>query len=322
MDRPMADRVIALEEHFWIPALRDRFEGYHRPRAHQPQAKLDDLGNMRIADMNAAGVDVQVLSHVQPGTQVFDAEAAVPLAREANDRLAEACRARPERFAGFAALPTADPKAAADELERTVTRLNFRGAMVNGLTNGAFLDEKRFWPIFERAEALDVPIYLHPAIPHPAVIDAWFRGYERGDYPILMGAVWGFTAETATAALRLVLSGVFEKHPNLKIILGHMGETIPYSLWRLDQTIGHMTGTRGFADIFRERFWITTSGNFSTPALLCALMELGPERVLFSVDYPYNSSEDGVRWLKAAPISPADRAKIFHGNAERLLKLG
>jgi 2,3-dihydroxybenzoate decarboxylase len=318
----MADRVVALEEHFWVPALRDRFTGFHKPRAHQPQSKLDDIGNLRIADMNAAGIDVQVLSHVQPGTQMFDAEAAVPLAREANDRLAAACRAHPDRFAGFAALPTADPKAAADELERTVTTMGFKGAMVNGLTNGAFLDERRFWPIFERAEALDVPIYLHPAIPHEGVIDAWFKDYRQGDYPILMGAVWGFTAETATAAMRLILSGVFEKHPRLKIVIGHMGETIPYSLWRLEWTVAHLTGKSGFADVFRERFWITTSGNFSTPALLCALMELGSERILFSVDYPYNSSEVGVRWLEGAPISPADRAKIFSGNAAALLKLG
>ena len=314
-------RVIALEEHFWVPALRDRFTGYHRVGAHQPTPKLDDLGPLRIADMDASGVDLQILSHTQPGPQVFDAETAVTLARAANDRLDEACRANPTRLAGFAALPTPDPKAAADELERTVTRFGFKGAMVNGLTNGAFLDEQRFWPIFERAEALDVPIYLHPAIPHPAVTDAYFKDYKHRDYPILMGAVWGFTVETATAALRLILSGVFDRHPKLKIIIGHMGETIPFSLWRLEWTVNHLTGRAGFADVFRERFWITTSGNFSQPALLCSLMELGAERILFSVDYPFNSNAAGVEFVRRAPISPADRDRIFGGNAEALLKV-
>ena len=221
----------------------------------------------------------------------------------------------------FAALPTPDPAAAADELERAVTRLGFKGAMVNGLTNGAFLDEKRFWPIFARAEALDVPIYFHPAIPHPAVTDAYFKDYKHRDYPILMGAVWGFTMETATAALRLILSGVFDAHPNLKIVIGHMGETIPFSLWRLEWTVNHLTGKSGFADVFRERFWITTSGNFSEPALLCSLMELGAERILFSVDYPFNSNAAGVDFLKRAPLSPADRDRIAGGNAERLFRL-
>lgn len=316
-------RIVALEEHFAVPAISSRFEGYYKPRPHQPYAKLDDLGNQRIADMNEAGVDVQVLSHVQPSTQAFDAETAVPLAREANDRLYEACRAHPDRFAGFAALPTADPKASADELERCVQKLGFKGAMVSGLTQNAFLDEKRFWPIFERAEALDVPIYLHPAIPHPAVVDAWFKDYtnKAGDYPVLMGAAWGFAAETATAAMRLIISGIFERHPRLNIIIGHMGETIPFHLPRIDRALGHQLGKSGFADIFRERFWITTSGLFSTPALLCSMMELGPDRILFSVDYPYGSNEEGVTWLKGAPISPADKVKIFHANADALLKL-
>ncbi|HXQ50026.1 MAG TPA: amidohydrolase family protein [Stellaceae bacterium] len=314
-------RVVALEEHFWIPAMRDRFQGYHRGGAHQPSQKLEDLGALRLKDMDAAGIDVQVLSHNQPGAQVFDPETAVTLARAANDRLDEACRAHPTRFAGFAALPTPDPRAAADELERTVTRFGFKGAMVNGLTNGAFLDEKRFWPIFERAEALDVPIYLHPAIPHPAVIDTYFKDYKHGNYPILMGAVWGFTVETATAALRLLLSGVFDAYPRLKIILGHMGETIPFSLWRLEWTVNHLTGRSGFAQCFRDHFWITTSGNFSQPALLCSMMELGAERILFSVDYPFNSNEAGVEFVNRAPISAGDRERIFHVNATSLLKL-
>src|SRR6266478_3940309 len=164
--------------------------------------------------MDEAGIDVQVISHGAPSTQRLDPETAVRLARNANDRLAQAIAAHPDRFAGFAALPTPDPKAAADELERTVTRLAFKGAMVHGLTNGLFLDDKRFWPIFERAQALDVPLYVHPAVPHPAVVDAHYKDYVK-EYPGLLTAAWGFTVETATQGIRLVLSGVFEACPRL-----------------------------------------------------------------------------------------------------------
>ena len=154
------------------------------------------------------------------------------LARGANDRLYETVRAHPDRFAAFAAIPTPDPKAAADELERTVTKLGFKGALVNGLTNGLFLDDKRFWPIFERAQALDVPLYMHPSIPHPAVIEAYYKDYVA-QYPSLLRAAWGFTVETATQGVRLVLSGVFDAYPGLKIILGHLGEGLPFYLWRI-----------------------------------------------------------------------------------------
>jgi len=171
--------------------------------------------------MDEAGIDLQVLSHTMPGLQKLDAETAVPLARRANDRLNEAVRAHPDRFAAFAALPTANPKAAADELERTVGRLGFKGAMVNGLTNGVFLDDKRFWPIFERAQVLDVPLYMHPAIPHPAVIEAYYNDNVE-KHPGILRAGRGFTVETATQGIRLVLSGVFDAHPRLKII-GHLG---------------------------------------------------------------------------------------------------
>jgi len=183
--------------------------------------RLDDLGELRLKEMDEAGIDLQVLSHTMPGLQKLDAETAVPLARRANDRLNEAVRAHPDRFAAFAALPTANPKAAADELERTVGRLGFKGAMVNGLTNGVFLDDKRFWPIFERAQVLDVPLYMHPAIPHPAVIEAYYNDNVE-KHPGILRAGRGFTVETATQGIRLVLSGVFDAHPRLKII-GHLG---------------------------------------------------------------------------------------------------
>src|SRR5258706_5210195 len=187
--------------------------------------------------MDEAGIDVQVLSHGAPATQRLDAATAIPVARGANDRLKKAIEASGGRLEGFGVLPTADPKAAADELERAVTRLGFKGAMLHGLTKeGQFLDHKRFWPIYERAQALDVPIYMHPAVPHKAVIDAYYKDYAE-QFPGLLTAAWGFTVETATQGIRLVLSGVFDAYPRLKIVLGHLGESLPFSLWRIDMAL-------------------------------------------------------------------------------------
>lgn len=312
-------RIVAIEEHFWIPELRDRFIGPGGFPAHTPARHLDDVGEIRLAEMDAAGIDMQVISH-QPGTQMLDAETAISFARKANDRLAAAIRAHPRRFAGFAELPTVDPKAAAAELERAVMQHSFKGALISGLTAGAFLDEKRFWCIFERAQDLDVPIYLHPGMPHSAAAAVYYSDYRRGDFPFLSIA-WGFTAETALHAIRLVVSGVFDSFPRLKIILGHLGETIPFTLWRCDSLLEYIGGKSGFADAFREHFYLTTSGNFQQSALACAITELGIDRILFAVDYPYNSSVEGVAFVGAAPISAADKAKIFSGNAERLLGL-
>jgi predicted TIM-barrel fold metal-dependent hydrolase len=253
--------------------------------------------------------------------QKMDADTAVRLARGSNDRLHETVRAHSDRFAAFAAIPTPEPKAAADELERCVTRLGFKGALVNGLTNGAFLDEKRFWPIFERAAALDVPLYMHPAIPHPAVVEAYYKEYAD-KFPSLLRAAWGFTVETATQGVRLVLSGVFDAYPNLKIIIGHLGEGLPFYLWRI--TMGFerdRTGARGFRDVFCEHFYVTTSGFFSDPALLCCMMEIGIDRIMFSVDYPFVDNMPGAEWTKTLPLSPEDKEKLLNGNARRLLKL-
>jgi 2,3-dihydroxybenzoate decarboxylase len=313
-------KVIALEEHYWDRELSEHFKE-RGPEMRVPalQERLFDLGALRIKEMDEAGIDLQVLSHGAPATQRLDAETAVRMARAVNDRLHAVVKANPTRFAGFAVLPTADPQASADELERAVTRLGFKGAMIHGLANNAFLDEKRFWPIFERAAALDVPLYLHPAVPHKAVIDVYYRDY-LDQFPNLMTAAWGFGVETATQGIRLVLSGVFEKYPQLKIILGHLGEGLPFYLWRIDMALAR-TKVSNFRDIFRDRFWITTSGNFSTAALLCCLMEMGADRILFSVDYPFVPNPPGVKWMEHVPLGPEDKAKILHGNAERLLKL-
>jgi 2,3-dihydroxybenzoate decarboxylase len=311
--------VIALEEHYWDADVAKHFDGAESRNA-ELRRRLDDLGALRIGEMDEAGIDLQVLSHGAPSTQRLDAATAVPLARSANDRLYEAVRAHPDRFAGFAALPTADPKAAADELERAVTKLGFKGAMVHGPTNGVFFDDKRFWPIFERAQALEVPLYLHPSSPVKAVADAYYKDY-LDKYPQLLTAAWGYTVETATQGIRMVLSGAFDKYPGLKIILGHLGESLPFSAWRINMCLSRGGQPSNFRDMFNAHFWITTSGNFSTPALMCSIMEMGVDRILFSVDYPFVPNPPGAKWLADLPLSLEDRVKICSGNAKRLLKM-
>jgi predicted TIM-barrel fold metal-dependent hydrolase len=312
-------KVIALEEHYWDAEVSKHFEP---GEARNPELlkRLHDLGELRIREMDVAGIDVQVLSHAAPSTQRLDAATAIPLAKRANDRLNETVRAHPDRFAAFAALPTADPKAAADELERTVDKLGFKGAMVHGPTNGVFFDDRRFWPIFERAQALDVPLYLHPSVPVKAVADAYYKDY-LDQYPQLLTAAWGYTVETATQGIRMVLSGVFEKYPGLKIILGHLGESLPFSAWRINMALSRGDRPSTFRETFNRHFWITTSGNFCTPALMCCIMEMGVGRILFSVDYPFVPNPPGAKWMEDLPLSLEDRVKILSANCERLLKM-
>ena len=318
---PSKPQVIALEEHYFDPEVKPLITGHDATTAPRLVERLDDLGALRLKEMDEAGVDIQVLSHANPSLQKLDASTAVPLAVRVNDRLHVAVQANPDRFAAFAALPTADPKAAADELERTVTKLGFKGAMIHGTTNGVFHDDKRFWPIFERAQALDVPIYVHPGIPHPAVVDIYYKEYIE-KYPSLLRAAWGFTVETATQALRMVMSGLFETYPGLKIILGHLGEGLPFYLWRISMGLARDgRGGPSFRDVFCEHFWVTTSGFFSDPALLCCMMEMGVERILFSIDYPFVDNPPGTVWADRIPLSAEDKTKIMSGNAKRLLKM-
>jgi predicted TIM-barrel fold metal-dependent hydrolase len=193
--------------------------------------------------------------------------------------------------------------------------------MVHGLTDGRFIDDKRFWPIFERAAALDVPIYIHPAVPHQAVVDAYFADYV-GEWPMLIRAAWGYGMETATAGIRIVLSGVLDAYPGTKIILGHMGEGLPFYLWRINQALArNKFVARSFREYFTEHFWITTSGFFSNPALQCAITEMGIDRILYSVDYPFVDNALGAAWLDNLPLSAADRVKFLGGNARKLLRL-
>ena len=306
-------KIIALEEHFTSPKLR----AMRGEKDTAVQRKLDDLDALRIRDMDEAGIDCQVISENNPATQNLDAETAVTLARASNDVLHEAVRAHPDRFAGFATLPTPDPKAAADELERAVIKLGFKGAMIMGLTHGRFMDDRQFRPIFERAAALDVPLYIHPTPPHPAVQEAYFK-----EYPALAVAPLGFTLETLTHTVRLVVSGLFDEYPTLKIIVGHLGETAPYLMWRTNYLLEErMPMPRSFADYYREHFWLTTSGAFSDAALTCAIAEMGVERILFSVDWPFIPNVAGRQWLDAAPVSDQARALIFGANARKLLKI-
>lgn len=314
--------IVAIEEHYWDDELATHFTGPEAAKTGLIEKRLRDLGGDRVKDMDAAGIDLCVLSHGAPSGQKIPADIAVPLVQRVNDRLAAAVRANPARYAAFAALPTAAPEAAADELERCVA-MGFKGAMVHGMTDGQFLDLPKYWPIYARAEQLDVPVYFHPGYPHPAVVDAYYKDYLK-DYPMLARPAWGYTVDAGTQGVRLVLSGVFEKHPKLKVILGHLGESIPYQLWRLDAAFNRPGQGKSvaFREIFTANFWITTSGFFSTPALLCCVMEMGVERIMFAVDWPFVAdSAPGVEWMNRVPLPDADKAKILGGNVKRLLRL-
>ncbi len=312
-------RVIALEEHFTAPGLPTHGPG----RKPEIVARLTDLGEDRLADMDAAGIDVQVLSPSSPGAHLMGPDEAVATCRATNDLLARTVAERPDRFAGFALLPMPAPEAAAEELDRCVTQLGFKGAMIHGHVQGRFLDADEFSPVLACAESLGVPIYLHPTPPTPAVFDAYFGGLPDQVAGVLAGAAWGWHAETGLHSLRLVVNGVFDRFPGLKIVIGHMGENIPFSLARADSVLSpaatHLK--RRVAEYFHENFWITTSAYFTLPPFQCALSVFGIDRLLFSVDYPFAQNADGRRFLDAVPLSPADREKLAHGNAEALLGL-
>src|SRR5580704_13846591 len=320
-------RTIALEEHFTTAECLAAVEraGYRSTAAGTGavQAKLLDLGAGRLAAMDAAGIDIQVLSMVGFGMDRLDVATAAAVARDANDRVTDAVRAHPDRFAAFAALPMVDPNAAARELERAVAKLQCRGALINGTTNGLFLDHPSFTPILEAAQALDVPIYVHPAPPPPAVLDAYFSGLPEPYGMLLSIAGWGWHTETGLHALRMIVAGVFDRYPRLQIIIGHMGEDLPFSLARADGVLSRVPGrlSRTVAEFFHDHFHVTTSGYFTVPPFLCALSVVGADRLVFSVDYPYAENSVARAFLDAIPVAPADREKVAHTNAERLLRL-
>ncbi|MCC6472541.1 MAG: amidohydrolase [Burkholderiales bacterium] len=323
-------RTIAIEEHFITPMYREHvganeFRNFYlasrsEQLGHDIVAENADIGASRIAHMDRHGVDVQVLSFGSPGCQAFDAKLAIPMARDANERLHAAMQAYPGRFEGFAALPTADPQAAAAELERTVKDYGFKGAMIHGHTLGAFLDERRYWPIFEKAAELDLPIYLHPTHPHPEVMKAYFEGYEE-----LARAPWGFAVDTSCHFLRIVFAGVFDAFPTLKIILGHLGEGLPFAMHRLNDHTYRAAKRRGLKkepiQYLRDNLLVTTSGNWFEPAFVCTLLALGADSILFAIDWPYEPNSTGMAFLRRLSISDQDREKIAHGNAERVLRM-
>jgi predicted TIM-barrel fold metal-dependent hydrolase len=322
-------RTITLEEHYATPAFLDgpgrklkeqasRFGG----RAAELFDQLCDLGEKRIAEMDAAGIDMQVLSLTSPGTEQLEATAATAVAREANDRVAEAVRAHPTRLAGFACLPTADPQAAVAEMEHTIHDYGFKGAMINGHVQGRYLDDKFFWPILERAEALNVPIYLHPTQPPKAVIEASYSGFSPIVSDMLAGPGWGWHIETAIHVLRLILGGVFDTYPQLQIVVGHMGEGLPFMLERLDIMPVAMTSLNHPISFYLRHNVHYTFGGFNfTPTFLDLLLEMGANRIMFSADHPYSSMAQARAFLDRLPVSDADKERIAHGNAERLLRL-
>lgn len=330
-------RTITVEEHYATAAFMD---GPGRQLAaladsvrEHPQVaagyellikQLCDLGDGRIAAMDAAGIDVQVLSLTSPGAEQLDAAEAVTFAAATNDCLATAVRRHPSRFAGFAALPTSAPAAAADELERTVRAYGFKGALINGHSRGRYLDDEFFWPILRRAEALQVPLYLHPTPPPQSVIKEVYAGnYEPDVTSLLATAAWGWHIDTAIHVLRLILSGAFDRFPDLQLIIGHLGEALPFMLPRLELALPVSVTKlqRPVGAYLRENLHYSISGFNWTQAFLDLLLQVGADRIMFSADHPYASMAQARAFLDQLPVSTADRDRIAHTNAEQLLRL-
>ena len=316
-------RRIALEEHFVIDEA-EHVERWLSTATMIPQTVIDkilpvlsDVGDRRIEAMDKASVDLAVLSNVASVQGVLDATPALRLAQQANDHLAKAVQKHPDRLAGFATVPVQDPKAGADELQRAMRDLGMKGAMLFGHTNGLYLDDDRYQPFWERAEALNAPIYLHAS--DPMVMPPTYDGCAA-----LQGPVWSWTAETSAHVLRMIFNGVFTRYPKLTLILGHMGETLPYMLWRLHRRAEAFStggGSVNPAETLRSNVVITSAGVFSDEPLLCAMKALGDDRVMFSVDYPFESMDDASKWLDSAALSEQAREEVSHRTAERVLLL-
>ncbi|MBV9817915.1 MAG: amidohydrolase [Solirubrobacterales bacterium] len=317
---------IAIEEHFVTAGLEHTLFptiGWDPDEWADVQRRLGEAGSLRLEEMDRHGVEIAVLSLAAPCIQLIaDPYEAVVQARASNDALAGVVESHPDRFAGFAALPMQDPKAAANELARSVEELGFRGALVNGYSNLgdgiAYYDEPQFLPVWERLAELGVPLYLHPRNPW----ESQMRIYEdRGE---LLGPAWAFAVETATHALRLITSGLFDRFPDLTVILGHLGEMLPFAVDRLQQRLSHVPAfslQRSAPAYLRENFYVTTSGNFHTQSLIGALLQVGADRIMFAVDYPFESHADAAAWFDTVAISEPDRLKIGRTNAQRLLGL-
>ena len=327
-------RVVALEEHFSVPALVQRIDkaaisarGY-RPRKPpvgkpSPMELLPEIGERRLKSLDDAGITVQVLSNSGPGPDLVPGADGIAIAREMNDYLAAACAKYPDRFKGFAVLPMQSPDACAAELKRAVKDLRFLGGLINGTTDGRFLDHPSYDGLLATAVELDVPIYIHPHLPPESVRQAYYSGLEPGAGRVLESAGWGWHSEVAIHVLRMVLAGTLDKYPKLKLVIGHMGEMLPVMLARIDEVsaldIDHLK--RPISRQIIDQVWITTSGIFSQPPFIAALQTFGIDRIMFSVDYPYAPDAMGREFLDGVALSPTDMAKLTHGNADALLKM-
>jgi 2,3-dihydroxybenzoate decarboxylase len=318
---------IALEEHFSIEGMNYKNPVMDAPTFADVRARLIETESLRLDSMDKSGIELSILSFYSPGIQAeTDPDVAVKDAKRANDFLSDDVIGRhPDRYAGFAAVPMQDPDAAADELERCVKQLGFKGAMINGYSNlhdentGVYTDEKQFDVFWAKVAELDVPVYLHPRDP----LVSQQRIYEG--HPELLSAAWAYGVETSTHALRLITSGLFDRYPGVNVILGHLGETLPFGIWRVQ----HIINRRGMCQdleknvgsYLADNFFITTSGNFRTQALLNTMLEISSDRILFSTDYPYESAEEAATWFDSCPISEPDRVRIGRENAANLFGL-
>jgi 5-carboxyvanillate decarboxylase len=284
-------------------------------------ARLLDVDDERLRIMDRDAVAVQILSLTSTGVQMLDADRGTALATLANDRLAEAIRRHPDRYAGLGTLAPQDPVRAVKEIDRAVSKLKLNGFIINSHTNDEYLSERKYWPMLEAIAAHEVPLYLHPRAPGPSMARAY-----RADH--LEHAIWGYQAETGLHALRLITRSVFDHFPKLKVVLGHMGEAIPYWLYRLDYM--HAKSIIGMdrpklkrrpSEYFKENFYITTSGLNWPPVLQFCIQVLGADRIMFAIDYPYQDSAEAVEFMNRAPISEEDKEKIFHTNAERVFRI-
>ncbi|MFH1652139.1 MAG: amidohydrolase family protein [Chloroflexota bacterium] len=308
------EEIALLKQSSWLLSPED---GFPMGKGEMARNRLMDLGAGRLQNMDEGNIDIQVLSLTSPGVQMFAPAEAAEIARKTNNMISQTIRQHPQRYAGLATLAPQDPEGAAEELKRAVQELDFRGACINSHTRGEYLDDKKYHVILEAAAKLDVPIYIHPRTPSADMLKPYLA------YPGLHGAILGFSAEVSLHALRLIFSGVFDKFPGLKIILGHLGEALPYWMWRIDNHWQRQAVKlkKSPSEYLRDNFYVTTSGMCWYPALLCAILALGADRILFAADYPHESGKEAADFMMAAPISAADKEKIMHATAEKLFKL-
>jgi len=335
------NRIITIEEHFILKSISQKVAAFNVKenggtapndvvqrelmKIGPTSEDMEDVGERRIKFMDESGIDMQVLSYGAGSPQnITDKTLAIELCQEANDELANLIKRHPTRFAGFATLPVADPTVARDELNRTVKELGFKGAMLSGTFNGRFFDEPEFLPIFSKARELNVPVYMHPGFIPPNIAAHY---YQSNNWPGVAGAMfasagYGWHLDSGIAIVRLIASGIFDKLPDLKLISGHWGELVPFFLNRLDDQLSKtLKLDRKISDYYKSNIYITPSGLFSEAQLKYVIDELGPDKIIYSGDYPYLIDKNTRKFLEAAPISQEAKEKIGYKNAEKLLGL-